>query len=123
MLATMHLNWLSPVKVRQIIVGGDKRMVVFDDMQTVEKVKLFDCGAICTDTEGIHEQLVQYRTGDMISPRIRNDEALSVGTRHFLDCIAGKASPITGGRQALDVLRMLDAADRSLQRDGEWIRL
>ena len=120
-LAHFHVNWLSPVKVRQILIGGDRRMLVYDDMEPSEKVRVYDSGIQVTTQEGIYATLVDYRTGDMWAPKLDVSEALSIECAHFVDCVRFKKMPITGGAAGLAVVRLLEAASRSLAaKGGAW---
>ncbi len=121
-LGHMHVNWLSPVKVRQIIVGGSKRMLVYDDNLVTEKVKIYDRGVELHSIEGIHQAMVQYRMGDMYAPAISTDEALRRAVQHLLYCIREGKSPLTDGAAGLRVVRILDGAQRSIA-NGERIML
>lgn len=113
-LGHMHVNWLSPVKVRQIIVGGSKRMVLYDDNLVTEKVKIYDRGVELHSIEGIHQAMVQYRMGDMYAPAIATEEALKRAVQHLIYCIRESRSPLTDGAAGLRVVRILDAAQRSI---------
>lgn len=117
-LAHAHVNWLSPVKVRQILIGGNRRMLVYDDTEPSEKVRVYDSGIKVTTQESIYATLVDYRTGDMWAPKIEVREALSVECEHFVDCIRLRKKPITGGEAGLTVVRLLEAAGKSLAARG-----
>ena len=118
-LAHVHVNWLSPVKVRQILIGGDRRMLVYDDTEPSEKVRVYDSGIKVTTQEGIYARLVDYRTGDMWAPKLELREALSTECAHFVDCVRLKKMPVSGGAAGLLVVRMLEAASKSLASRGE----
>jgi predicted dehydrogenase len=121
-IAHFHSNWLSPVKIRQIILGGSKKMLIFNDMEPMEKLKIYDTGVDIKTNEDVYETLVQYRTGDMHSPAIKNYEALSTECEHFCECIkAGKATD-TDGYAGLYVVKILEAASESL-KTGQTINL
>jgi predicted dehydrogenase len=125
LIAHFHVNWLAPVKVRQMLIGGSERMVVFDDVEMSEKVKVYDKGLILggdSDTDRLQRQ-IGYRAGDMWAPRLDNVEALAIEAAHFVECIATGATPITDGRAGLRVVRILEAAERSLQAGGAPITL
>lgn len=124
-LAHFHVNWLSPVKVRQVLIAGSERMVVFNDLDASEKVKVYDSGVSIQheDFAGQHQMQVQYRTGDMTSPALGNREALKTELEHFRDCVAGHQMPTTNGESGLAVVRILEAAERSLERDGARVYL
>ncbi|MFO0974212.1 MAG: Gfo/Idh/MocA family oxidoreductase [Phycisphaerae bacterium] len=122
-LGHVHVNWLSPVKVRQVCIGGSKRMLIYDDNQVTEKVRVYDRGVELTSAEGIHQALVQYRAGDMVAPAIPNDEALRRVVQHFLFCVRQERPPLTDGAAGLRVVRVLEAAQRSLDEDGARVPL
>ncbi len=121
--AHFHVNWTSPVKIRKMIVGGDKKMLVFDDMENFEKIKVYDAGIEMRSTASIHEALVQYRIGDMYSPKITQTEALTAGVNEFLLAIAENRQPLTSGYEGLDVVRILEATDISIKNRGELVDL
>jgi predicted dehydrogenase len=119
--AHFHVNWTSPVKIRRMIVGGDKKMLVFDDMENSEKIKVYDSGVEFKSQESIHEALVQYRIGDMFSPKINQTEALAMGAREFLDAIKENRRPETDGVDGLNVVKILEASSVSLKNRGKMI--
>lgn len=123
LMAHFHVNWLAPVKVRKTLIGGDKSMIVFDDMETSEKLKIYDKGIEVTNREGVYETLVQYRTGDMLSPKIPQTEALAVATQHFIDCILNDKTPLTDGISGLNVVRILEASTESIKNNGKLIEI
>lgn len=122
-IAHFHANWLSPVKIRQIMIAGDKKMLVFDDMAASEKIKIYDSGVKIENNEDIYDAMIQYRTGDMHSPAIRNDEALAVEVSHFYDSIKNNQKTRTSGESGLYVVKILEAANKSLSKNGELIKL
>lgn len=121
--AHFHVNWTSPVKIRKMIVGGDKKMLVFDDMENFEKIKVYDAGIEMKSQAIIHEALVQYRIGDMYSPKINQTEALSDGVAEFIKAIKENREPLTNGKSGLDVVRILEATDKSIANRGEIIEI
>ncbi len=123
MLAHFHLNWLSPVKVRRTLIGGSKRMIVYDHLDPDNQVKVFDKGVEMHSEAERYQLLVQYRAGDMWAPKVDQTEALDSVCRHFLHCIATGAQPLSDGRAGLENVRLLDAAHRSLLRQGKAVRL
>jgi len=125
LLGDVSVNWLSPVKIRQSILSGNRRMVVFDDLETSEKIKIYDSGVSleASDAESRRSMLVSYRIGDMTAPRLATTEALLVETRHFADCILKGAKPITDGETGLRVLEILEAASRSMEQRGAPVEL
>jgi predicted dehydrogenase len=122
-IAHFHVNWLSPVKVRQILIGGDRKMLVYDDMEPSEKVRVYDTGIEVTTRDGIYATLVDYRTGDMWAPKLEFGEALAVECAHFVDCVRSKKVPLSNGQAGLTVVRVLEAASRSLAANGERVAL
>ena len=123
-IAHASLSWLAPVKVRQILVGGSKKMISYDDLQPSEKIKVYDKGVEFTDDPlKIQEMRVGYRTGDMWAPRLAVAEALSVETLHFIDCIAQGRAPKTDGALGLRVVELVEAANKSMHERGETVYL
>jgi predicted dehydrogenase len=123
MIAHIHVNWLAPVKIRRILMGGSKRMIVYDDMETIEKVKVYDSGVKVVTPEGIYKTLVEYRTGDMFSPKLDHTEALQFVTQDFVDAIKNRTKPVSDGEAGLRVVRILEAAETSIKRHGLLIGL
>jgi predicted dehydrogenase len=121
--AHFHVNWVSPVKIRRMIVGGDKKMLVYDDMENFEKIKVYDSGVEFKSAESIHEALVQYRIGDMFSPKVNQTEALGLGTQEFISAIKENREPLTSGKDGLEIVRLLEAADLSLANMGQIVEL
>lgn len=121
--AHFHVNWTSPVKIRKMLVGGDKKMLVFDDMENFEKIKIYDAGIEIASKEKIHEALVQYRMGDMHSPKIKATEALSLGAAEFISAIKEDRDPLTSGRDGLEVVKILEASEKSIKNKGKLIEL
>jgi len=120
-LAHINVNWLSPVKVRTTLVGGQKKMLVWNDLDPAEKVRVYDKGAELNTQQGVHQALVSYRTGDMFAPKIEENEALRVETRYFLDCIQSGTKPFNDGYAGLRVVRILEAAEQSLNLHKEIV--
>jgi predicted dehydrogenase len=124
LIAHINVNWLSPVKIRRTLIGGSKQMIVFDDLETSEKLKIYDKGITVTETpDDIRKLLISYRTGDLWSPKVSDSEALQVEVEHFIDCVFGKKPPMTGGKEGLDVVHLLEAADRSIAARGAPVDL
>lgn len=122
-MANFHVSWLSPVKVRHIIIGGSRRMIVYDDMESDEKVKVFDKGVEYSEEEEVRNQArIQYRTGDIHVPALQNKEALAGELKHFIDCIIHSKKPLSDGEEGLWVVKILEAADESL-RSGITVEL
>jgi predicted dehydrogenase len=118
-LAHINVNWLSPVKVRTTLVGGQKKMLVWNDLDPAEKVRVYDKGADVKTELGVHQLLVSYRSGDMWAPKVEELEALQLETRYFLDCIEDGTKPFNDGRAGLRVVRILAAAEQSLKQHKE----
>lgn len=125
LIAHFHLNWMSPVKIRRIIIGGSKKMIVFDDLDPAEKVKIYDKGVTLakTNKKVIYQSMIQYRTGDMYAPKIDSTEALRVVIEHLTDCVINKKVPITDGESGLRVIRILEAAEQSMKKGGIKVNL
>lgn len=123
LIAHIHANWLSPVKIRRTMLGGSRRMVVYDDTEAVERVKLFDSGIAPAGKEEVDELRIRYRTGDIWSPRLEDREPLSAQCAHFLDCVRSRSQPLTDGSSGLRVVCLLHAAQASLQAGGEEVRV
>jgi predicted dehydrogenase len=118
-LAELEVAWLSPVKLRRTIVVGSKKMLLYDDTESVEKVKIFDHGVDFKDPQTFGEYQLSYRTGDILSPRIAGSEPLFVEASHFLKCLETGSRPITDGAAGLAVVASLEAADYSLRHNGD----
>jgi predicted dehydrogenase len=122
-IAHINVNWLSPVKVRTTLIGGEKKMLVWNDLEADEKIKVYDKGVDITNGQSVHELLVSYRSGDMWSPKVEQTEALRAETKYFIDCISNNERPFNDGVAGLRVVRMLEAADKSLKDRGKPIRV
>lgn len=119
LIAHINVNWLSPVKIRRTLVGGSRRMIVYDDLEASEKVKVYDKGITVTETpDDLRKLLISYRTGDMWSPKVDETEALQVEVSHFIACIKREQQPLTNGEQGLKIVRLLEAADESMRKRG-----
>lgn len=119
----INVNWLSPVKVRTTLIGGEKKMLVWNDLEADEKIKVYDKGVQMLNGEGRYQLLVSYRSGDMWAPRVEQVEALKAEAAYFADCILNNKKPFNDGAAGLHVVRMLEAADKSLQQKGKFIQL
>lgn len=123
-IAHVNVNWLSPVKLRQTLIGGSKKMIVFDDLHSSEKIRVYDKGiTLNSNEENVYQTMVGYRTGDMWAPRYTQAEALQEEAAHFIGCIERKAKPITDGEMGLRVVSALEAADKSLRTNGKMVEL
>ncbi len=122
-IAHINVNWLSPVKVRTTLIGGEKRMLVWNDLEADEKVKIYDKGVQITSREGMYELLVSYRSGDMWSPQLEQIEALRQEMHYFVECVESGKEPFNDGKAGLRVVRMLEAASESLKKRGVLVEL
>ena len=122
-IAHFNVNWLSPVKVRTTLLGGEKRMVVWNDLDADEKIKVYDKGVDVKSQQGVYEVLVSYRTGDMWAPKVEQTEALAAEVQYFIDCVTNQKVPFNDGMAGLRVVKLLEAADRSLADKGAAVRL
>jgi predicted dehydrogenase len=118
-IAHINVNWLSPVKVRTTLIGGEKKMLVWNDMEPDEKVKVYDKGVHLAGREGVYDLLVNYRSGDMWAPRLEVTEALKEELAYFVECVYEGKKPINDGMAGLRVVSMLEAAELSLAKKGE----
>ena len=124
LIAHVHVNWLSPVKVRRTMLGGSRRMVVFDDLEASEKIKVFDRGvSVNQNPENVYQMQIGYRTGDMWAPKLDVTEALSVEAAHFVECIETSSQPISDGEAGLRVVRLLEAATESMAHQGRLVEV
>jgi predicted dehydrogenase len=123
LIAHINVNWLSPVKVRNTLIGGEKKMLVWNDIADDEKIKVYDKGIDVTTKEGIYDLLVNYRSGDIWTPKLDNLEALKQETAYFVECVANSKKPHNDGRAGLQVVRLLDACDQSLRQNGKTVAL
>jgi predicted dehydrogenase len=124
LIAHINVNWLSPVKVRRTLIGGSKQMIVYDDVEGSEKVKIYDRGiTVNSNPEDVYKMLLSYRSGDMYGPQLDPTEALKTEARHFAECISKGARPMTDGYAALQVVRVLEAATVSMRDRGRLVEL
>ncbi|MFW5775040.1 MAG: Gfo/Idh/MocA family protein [Chitinivibrionales bacterium] len=123
LIAHFNVNWLSPVKLRNTLIGGEKKMLVWNDVDPDEKIKIYDKGIDVKNREGVYKMLVSYRTGDMTAPKIEPTEALRLETEHFVDCIVNDKTPISDATLGLEVVQMLEACDKSIKDEGRLVRL
>jgi predicted dehydrogenase len=124
LFAHIHVNWLAPVKVRRTLIGGDQKMIVYDDLEPSEKIKVYDKGiTVNNGVEGTYQVLVGYRTGDMWAPKVDGAEALRVEVVHFLHCIEQNETPLTDGHAGLRVVKILEAATKSMSLQGQCVEL
>lgn len=123
-IAHVHVNWLTPVKVRHTLIGGSEKMILYDDLEPSEKLKVYDKGINVTpEPEDVYKMLVSYRSGDMWAPRLDNTEALQTEARHFIDCIENNLQAETDGPAGLRLVNMIEAAETSLRARGKLVEI
>jgi len=123
-IAHVHVNWLTPVKVRHTLIGGSEKMIVYDDLEPSDKLKVYDKGITITPgPEAVYKMLVSYRSGDMWAPRLDNTEALQTEALHFIDCVEHRRQPETDGAAGLRMVKMIEAAEESLRDRGKLVEL
>lgn len=123
-IAHVHVNWLTPVKVRHTLIGGSEKMILYDDLEPSEKLKVYDKGInITPGPEDVYKMLVSYRLGDMWAPQLDSTEALQTEAVHFIDCIEHKAQPVTDGAAGLRLVNMIEAAETSLRERGKLVEI
>jgi predicted dehydrogenase len=121
MIAHFNVNWLSPVKVRTTLIGGEKKMLVWNDLEADEKIKIYDKGVNVSSRETTYQLMVSYRSGDMYAPRVEQVEALKLEADYFLSCIASGERPVNDGLSGLRVVKLLEACNASLKKNGREI--
>ncbi|MGR4925908.1 Gfo/Idh/MocA family oxidoreductase [Bradyrhizobium sp. 187] len=123
-VAHISVNWLSPIKVRQTFIGGSKKMIVYDDLEPTEKIKIYDKGiTLDSPSDKAHQFRIGYRAGDMWAPHVSPKEALQVEVEHFIDCVRSGTRPISSGMSGLRVIEVLEAASRSIAEQGKPVLL
>ncbi len=123
-VAHVSVNWLSPIKVRQTFIGGSRKMIVYDDVEPTEKIKVYDKGITLNGSpDKAHQLRIGYRAGDMWAPHISAKEALQTEVEHFIDCLRNGTTPISSGASGLRVVEILEAASRSIAELGRPVRL
>lgn len=122
-IAHFNVNWLSPVKVRTTLIGGDKKMLVWNDLEADEKLKIYDKGVDVKTRENVYELLVSYRSGDAWIPRVNQIEALKMEAQYFVDCVNKNETPVNDGLSGLRVVKMLEASNLSMKEKGKLINL
>jgi predicted dehydrogenase len=123
LIAHVNVNWLAPVKIRRTLIGGSKKMLVYDALEPIETLKIYDKGIDLDSAEDIYQTLISYRTGDMYSPKIDGTEALLLEAKHFADCITNSKTPETDGMAGLRVVQILEAASESMKHRGGVVEL
>jgi predicted dehydrogenase len=123
-IAHVNVNWLAPVKVRQVLIGGSRKMIVYNDLEPSEKIKVYDKGVTLTDDpDKIYQMRVGYRTGDMWAPQLGTREGLAAEVEHFVDCIENGRVPETDAEVGMRVIELLEAATQSMTERGRPIEL
>lgn len=122
-IAHINVNWLSPVKVRTTLIGGEKKMLVWNDLEADEKIKVYDKGVQMTSGQGVYDLLVSYRSGDIWAPKIEQKEALKTELEYFVDCVTNDRVPFNDGVAGLRVVKILEPADQSLKERGKVVQL
>ncbi len=122
-MAHIHVSWLDPHKIRKVTLVGSQKMVVFDDMEASEKIRIHDKGADVKRSVETYAEAITLRTGDILIPQIPATEPLKAECQHFIDCIANGETPRSDGRDGLRVVKVLEAGSRSLQRGGTPVSL
>ena len=123
LIAHINVNWLSPVKVRMTLIGGKDKMLLWNDLEPDEKIKVYDKGVDVTSGQGVYDLLVSYRSGDIYSPKVEQTEALKLELNYFVECILNNQAPMNDGAAGLRVVRLLEAAERSLNEQGRIVQL
>ena len=118
-----HVNWLAPLKIRRTLIGGARQMIVYDDLEPSEKIKVYDKGITLGGTQGALDSLIGYRTGDMWAPQLSLTEGLRVEAQHFLECVTHGRQPLTDGHCGLRLIRILEGAQESLSQHGQPVEL
>jgi predicted dehydrogenase len=123
-IAHIHVNWLAPVKLRQTLIGGSRKMIVYDDLEPTEKIKIYDKGVTLeSDPASIYEMRIGYRTGDMWAPKLDGAEALKLLAKHFIACITSGETPVTSAESGYRVVKVMEAAHRSISQHGALVSL
>jgi predicted dehydrogenase len=125
-IAHFHFNWLAPVKIRRTLIAGARKMILYDDIEPTEKVRVYDKGVTTnrnTDREANYQTLISYRTGDVWAPKLDATEALHYVVAEFIDSIRGRRHPMTDGESGLRVVRLLEAAQTSIKCGGQFVEI
>ncbi len=121
MIAHFNVNWLSPVKVRTTLIGGEKKMLVWNDLEADEKIKIYDKGVEVSTKESAYNLRVSYRSGDMHAPRVEQVEALKMETEYFISCLNRSEKPVNDAASGFRVVKLLEACSQSLKKNGQEI--
>ena len=120
-IAHINVNWLSPVKIRTTLIGGEKKMLVWNDLEADEKIKIYDKGVTVAGRDNVYDLLVRYRSGDMWAPKVEVTEALKAELAYFVECVETGQRPFNDGQAGLRVVKMLEAAEESLTKAREAV--
>lgn len=124
LIGHVNVNWLAPVKIRRTLIGGSRKMIVYDDLEPSEKIKVYDKGiTVNADAASIYQMKIGYRSGDMWAPQVEISEALLVEVKHFVDCITGGRPSLTDGHAGLRMVQALEAASLSMRERGRVVEL
>lgn len=126
LIAHIHVNWLAPVKVRRTLIGGSQQMILYDDIEPSEKIKVYNKGITIdnkNEEESVYQMLIGYRTGDMLAPQLSTTEALRTEALHFINCIEKAQPPLTDGEVGLRVVEILESATRSMKERGSLVKV
>ncbi|MCP4723864.1 MAG: Gfo/Idh/MocA family oxidoreductase [bacterium] len=123
LIAHFNVNWLSPVKIRNTLIGGTTKMLVWNDLEPDEKIKIYDKGVDIKNKEGVYNLLVEYRSGDVWTPMVKNIEALKVETNYFIECLKDNEIPFNDGVAGLEVVKILEATNESIKNNGKMVKL
>lgn len=123
LIAHFSFNWLSPVKVRKTLIGGAEKMLVWDDLEADEKIKIYDKGVAINSKEGFYDLLVEYRSGNIFSPKVDRKEALRLEAEHFVDALMYGRPIVNDGHAGMRVVRLLEACDESIRNGGKAVKL
>jgi predicted dehydrogenase len=123
LIAHFHNNWLAPVKIRTILLGGSKKMILYDDMEASEKIKVYDKGVEIGNGNGDHQLRIGYRLGDMWAPKLDHTEALRLMAKEFVDSVENGRPPLTDGTSGLNVVKILEASEMSIKHRGREVKL
>jgi hypothetical protein len=119
----VNVNWLSPVKVRTTLIGGKDKMLVWNDLEADEKIKIYDKGVQISNGQSVYDLLVSYRSGDVWSPKVEQTEALKYELNYFLECITKDQIPVNDGAAGLRIVKLLEAAELSLKHRGRLVTI
>jgi len=122
-IAHFNINWLSPVKIRRTLIGGDKKMLLWNDLAGDEKLKIYNRGVDVTTKNGVYDLLISYRSADMYSPRLDHQEPLQQEVAYFIDCLRRGQKPFNDGHNGLRIVRLLEKCDRSMKKNGKVLKI